>query len=201
MVVSADDSGIVVFWIVVAGDFVVATVVAGVVEVSTLVFDIPAFAGVLSGDTIVATVVSGVEVFLPVTTGNVLVSAIDSTIVSIVGLIVECAIVISTIPTGVAVTSATFCSVDVVAAVVAGGRVAPAEVTGAVVGLAAVVSHSAVVKCFGFISEVVIGAVVLGKLVPCAVVVSAKDRGMVVFLIAVASVFVVASVVARVVVL
>ena len=89
----------------------------------------------------------------------------------------------------------------VVAAVVAGAIVVPAEVTGAVDGLAAVASPSAAVKCFGLMSAVVIGVVVVGKLVRCAVVVSAEDRGIVVFFIVVACVFVVASVVARVVVL
>jgi len=76
-----------------------------------------------------------------------------------------------------------------------------AVVTGHVDDLSAVVSDSAAVKCFGVILAVVVGVVDAGKLVRCAVVVSAEDRVIVVFLTVVASVFVVASVVARVVAL
>jgi len=61
-------------------------------------------------------------------------------------------------------------------------------------------SDSAVLKCFGVMLAVVVGVVDAGKLVRCAVVVSAEDRGIVIVLIVVGGVFVVASVVARVVV-
>ena len=161
VVVSAEDSGSVVFWIVVAGVFVVAAVDACVVEVSSLLFGIPVIAGVLTRDTIVATVVS-LELLLPATTGNVLVSAIDSTVVGILGRMVECAMVLATIPTGVAVTSAILFAAVVAVAIVARAAVVSAVVTGHVDDLSAVVSDSAVVKCFGVMLAVVVGVVDVG---------------------------------------
>jgi len=203
--VSTEVTGIVVFSMVVAGVFVVRSVVAGVVVVSTSVCATVVFSAVLTGDTAVATVVSGIELFMSLVTGNLLVSAVVSTVIGDVGLTIlrrdTVSLVRSSIPGGVAVTWTILCAAAVAVAVAARAAIVSAVVTGDVDDLAAVVTDSAVVKCVGFMSAVFIGVVVVGKLVRCAVGVSAEDRWIVVFLRVVFGIFVVASVVARVVVL
>ena len=123
--------------------------------VSTFVGAAVVFSAVLTGDAVVVAVVSRIGVVTSVIAGNVLDCAIVSEFTSFVGLTVECALVLSSIPRGVAVTSAIFCVAVVAVAVVARAAVVSAIVTGDVDDSSAVGSDSGVVKCFGFISEVV----------------------------------------------
>ena len=109
--------------------------------VSTFVGAAVVFSAVLTGDAVVAAVVSRIGIFTSVIAGNVLDSAIVSEFTSFVGLTVECALVLSSIPRGVSVV-----------------------VTGAVNGFATVVCDSAVTNPCGFVSAVVAGVVVVAKL-------------------------------------
>jgi len=139
---------------VVVAVFVFPTVDGTIAEKSTSVYSAVVISAAVAND----------ELFLSVVTGNVLVSAVVSTVAGGAAVTVEYPLILLSIPRGVAVTSPIFCTVFVADAVVARVVISSPVVTGAVDGFVTVVRVSAItVKRFGFVSAVVAGVVVVGK--------------------------------------